>query len=178
MMELFWEQVDMFPLDPVIVGDLAKRDFYDPEWDIVLSVENSTHYWNIFDDINGDRDYDVIAQSLTADICGKPFFQQGAEQVMKSLLIHIDKPLESPETRDLVEYAWSAQRERNPHRRIADELMSSPDPRVRDGSASIPTPARQESIYSRLSSRTSAISLLVNSIHRDESICTIPVDMF
>ena len=106
--KLFREQLNSRPDEPIAIldykDDLDEAGFYDPDFDIVLSADNSTRYWNVFSELNERGDYEAVAKTLAADISEKEFFQAGAERVIQAALIWIDETEDNPTSDDLYNF--------------------------------------------------------------------------
>ncbi len=92
--------------EPVVIfdykGDYGEKGIYDPNNAIILSLRNSTEYWNIFREATHKRDYRTIANALfqeeknnNGDNSNK-FFTQGAQDLFWASLQYIDNSPEFP----------------------------------------------------------------------------------
>ena len=106
--KLFREQLNSRPDEPIAIldykDDLDESGFYDPELDIVLSVEDSSRYWNIFSELDERGDYEAVAKTLAADISEKGFFQTGAQRVIQAALMAIDETNDNPTNSHLYDF--------------------------------------------------------------------------
>ncbi|MDO5133054.1 MAG: type IV secretion system DNA-binding domain-containing protein [Eubacteriales bacterium] len=119
-------------------GDFLK-EFYRPG-DVVISNDDqacgpdgNTNYWNIFNEINEDFEYESIleiSKSLFADACKKTnqiFFPNAAKDVFMACMLHFRRkvPLEEQTNENLVDYINSST-----SREIREMIQGYPDLRA------------------------------------------------
>lgn len=87
------------------------REFFDDEELVRLSIEGSTHHWNVFREAESEDDYDEIARALFAGVDREnadEFFENAAQQVFAGVLKFLDREAEArgdrPTNRDLVTF--------------------------------------------------------------------------
>jgi type IV secretory pathway TraG/TraD family ATPase VirD4 len=116
--------------EPMVVYDhkedyqqfLASRD-----QDVIrLSSQDSTHTWNIFEEINRDSDADEVARAIFADTDESEYFDVAGRQVFAAVLKFLcrdyDEQGESPSNHNLVNYF-----QRLGRKEVYEDLLSEED---------------------------------------------------
>lgn len=124
-------------------GGDTPSDIY-PDDLVVLSLENSTHYWNIFQEAESEADFEEIGRSLFAadeKNSQNPYFPKAARQVFVAVLKLMDRSdaWEYPTNEDLMAYF-----EQKDLESIHKELKNHPD--LRGVAANINIEAEQQSL--------------------------------
>ena len=93
---LLSKQLDSDSEEPFIAFDYKSeyREMFDEDDQIILSLTDSTHYWNVFDEVEEEREFKSIGQRLfpkeEAEEAGQnAFFIRGARQVFVATLRYI-----------------------------------------------------------------------------------------
>jgi Cdc6-like AAA superfamily ATPase len=126
--------------DPVVIfdykGDYAEKGIYDSSNAIVLSLNNSTYLWNIFNEADHMRDYRTIADALFQENENKnsnEFFTKGAQDLFAACLYHIDNSpnFPNPSNKSLIEFIYPRGQNTNTAERIRKSLLRSNESKVR-----------------------------------------------
>jgi hypothetical protein len=73
---------------------------------IVLSLDDSTHIWNIFEEVDDEAEFEEIARTLFSgevERANNPYFPRAAQQVLIALLKTIDRRKKRPTNKTLVD---------------------------------------------------------------------------
>lgn len=122
-MKLLSYQIRDGPDDAFVIFDFKdefRRFFDDEETEIVrLSLSESTHYWNVFEEVEDESEFSEIARAFFADSegseSGDEFFEPVARQVFTAILTYLyregKRTGETPTNADIVEFLRKDQEE-------------------------------------------------------------------
>lgn len=154
--------------EPVVIfdykGDYGEKGIYDPDTAIILALDGSTEIWNVFEEGNGIRDYQTIAEALFQeenDQSENKFFTEGSQDLFMACLYYIDNSpsYPNPTNEDLLEFIYPQGPQDVPVDRIRNELLQSNSRQVKAAASELDpnSPETATNMYQTLRKRVARV---------------------